>query len=249
MGIGRNEMKKMILAILLIVPLLLAGQTTPQSKPPTAPVTPPPSTSPSTAPAAEQVPSGAIDEEALEKRIEASINEEALEKRIEQHIDRIGNQINPSEWREAAFMALMIPILGIGLSALTLWLIYRGFQSRMQTRMNLHTQLLAKFSSGAEFTEFISSKGGQQFVESLWMPRENSRERIMRSMRTGIITAAAGIGMIFMMGFNSPAVIVLAIGVGFLVSAMVSRRMSEKMDLLQPKDTVSSIDSSTPQHD
>jgi hypothetical protein len=176
---------------------------------------------------------GEKDAEELHKALQSP----ELEKKIEEHIDRIGNQINPREWRGAATLALLIPLAGIGLSALTVWFIYRGFKSRMETRMNLHTQLLSKFSSGAEFTEFMSSKGGREFVENLGMSQDNPRATILRSNRYGIIASAAGLGFLIMGIVDGDGwqlgIILLAIGIGFIASSRHSLRMAERLGLMR----------------
>ena len=223
-------MRAAILAILLLLPLSARAQTStpPPATPSAAGATQPETRSPAI--------SIQIDDEEMGRRIEEALDDSELEEKIEQHIDRILGQIDPSDWRGPVALALLPPILGIALMTLVGWWVYRRSQARLQARMDLHTQLLGKFNSGAEFTEFISSKGGQQFVESLWTPREGGRERILRSTRIGIIASSVGLGF---MVFGTEGygwligVITLAVGIGYLVSSAVTYRMSEKLGLLR----------------
>lgn len=226
-------MRRIILAILLFAPLWLAAQTTPPAPAPAPSPTPPPAQ-----PGARGQVQGEIDEEAIEKAIEQSVDEKALERKIEQHIDRIAGQINPREWRTPAMLGILMSIIVslafFALVALLGWLFYRRSKERMQARMDLHTQLLAKFNSGQEFSSFLASDGGRQFVESLWTPKENVRDRIMRSIQWGIIATALGLGMVFIDG--EVGVIFLAIGIGYLISAATTWRLSKQMGLLEPKN-------------
>jgi hypothetical protein len=127
--------------------------------------------------------------------------------------------------------------------ALIAWVTYRRGQARMQLRTELHRQLLDKFTSGGEFAAFLNSSGGQRLLEDLWAQRVNAKERIIRSMRGGVVLTVLGIGALGLSIRNSgmvfPGVLVVALGAGFLISTAISYRLSKKLGLLQEQGSVS----------
>lgn len=183
-----------------------------------------------------------IDEEALEEQIEELIDEDAIEGQIEEHIDRIMGQVNPSDWWLHGVLALLTPFGFFALIALVIWLIYRNSQAKTRARMDFHTQLLGKFTSGSEFAAFLGSKGGQQLMEGLWTQQVNAKERILKAMGAGVVLTALGLGLLGLSwrtgGFAFPGVLLLALGVGFLISTGISYRLSKKWDLLRDKEPI-----------
>jgi hypothetical protein len=171
------------------------------------------------------------------ERLRQAIQDPELRRKIEEHIDRIGGQINPREWRGLGALALMIPLSGIGLSALIVWFIFRGFKSRMQARMDMHNALLAKFATGAEFTEFLASPGGKEYMERLsgGGPHQVHVEgRLGSSAWIGYVFTLMGAGMLLVRliqggGSLMGGVIMLAIGVGHLLSTRAAKQREERL--------------------
>jgi hypothetical protein len=144
-----------------------------------------------------------------------------------------GNEAN-------GILALLVPFAFFATIILIFWLLLRQRQSRTQARAEFHKQLLDKFSSGREFAEFLESKGSQRFLEELWSRSVGPRDRVLTAMRNGIVLAVLGLGMLAMSltrrGFVVPAVLVLALGVGFLISTAISYRLSKQWDPNQKLD-------------
>src|SRR5712691_3944796 len=119
-------------------------------------------------------------------------------------------------------LALLIPFAFFVAVVLIIWLLLRQRQARIQVRAEFHKQLLDKFSSGREFADFLESKGSQRFLEELWSQKMGPKEQILRSMRNGIVLAVFGFGMLALSwrtkGLLVPAVLILALGFGFLIS-------------------------------
>ena len=136
-------------------------------------------------------------------------------------------------------LGLISTILFFVTLALVVWLLYRRSQSRMQARMEFHQQVLSKFTSGQEFAEFLNSKGSQQLFEGISGGQVNLRERLLKHVRLGAIFAVLGLGLLALAivttddGYGFLAVLSLGLGIGFLISARVSYRLSEKMGLLR----------------
>jgi hypothetical protein len=125
--------------------------------------------------------------------------------------------------------ALFAVIFGI------VWLAYRNRQAKMHAQAEFHKQLLEKFGSGREFAEFLESKGSQRFLDAMWSQRSAGNDRILGTMRNGIVMTALGIGTLALSwatedGLRIPGVLVLALGAGFLISAAVSHRLSKRWE-------------------
>ena len=137
-------------------------------------------------------------------------------------------------------LALLVPFGAFALAFLILWLFLRYKQTRLQARADFHKQLLDKFTSGREFADFLESKGSQRFLQELWSQSIGPKDRILNAMRNGIVLAVLGLGLVGLSftrgGLLVPAVIVLALGFGFLISTAVSHRLSRKWDQDQKSD-------------
>ena len=136
---------------------------------------------------------------------------------------------------------VLIPVLStltfFAFIAFIPWLLYRRSQSRTQARSEFHRQLLDKFSSGGEFAAFLNSSGGQRLLEDLWSQRVAAKERVIRSMQSGVVLTVLGLGALGL-SMRTPAMlfpgtIILALGAGFLIATAVSYRLSKKLGLLQ----------------
>jgi len=131
-------------------------------------------------------------------------------------------------------LGILVPIALFAAVVLIIWLLLRQRQARTQVRAEFHKQLLDKFSSGREFAEFLESKGSQRFLEELWSQKMGPKEQILRSMRNGIVLAVFGFGMLALSwrtkGLLVPAVLILALGVGFLISTAITHRLSKQWE-------------------
>jgi hypothetical protein len=134
----------------------------------------------------------------------------------------------------AGTLALLVPFAFFAMVIVIFWLLMRQRQARMRARAEFHKQLLDKFSSGREFAEFLESKGSQRFLEELWSQNMGPKDRVLSAMRNGIVLAALGLGMLGLSlirrGYLVPAVISLALGIGYLISTAISRRLSKQWD-------------------
>jgi len=138
---------------------------------------------------------------------------------------------------EAGFtgvLAMLVPFAFFAVIFLIFWLAIRQKQARIQARTEFHKHLLDKFSSGREFSEFLESKGSQRFLDELWSQSSSTQERILSAMRNGIVLAALGLGMLGLAltkrGFLVPAVVALALGIGFLISMAISYHLSKQWE-------------------
>ena len=159
------------------------------------------------------------------------------------------SQMTPDQQFQIAMEALRSPaatgphvILGVlvpfALFAMVFgifWLRYRQRQAQIRAQADFHKQLLDKFGSGQEFAEFLDGKGSQRFLEELWSQRPGNNERVLGTMRNGVVLTTLGLGMLvlswtYLEQFRVFGVLALALGVGFLIAAAISHRLSRQWE-------------------
>jgi len=133
-----------------------------------------------------------------------------------------------------------------------------GFNGRkagasLRARAELQTKVLDRLGSGREVIEFSQTEGGKQFIEALSMenvegiPSKGSpTEKILAAVQKGVILTLLGLGFLLLAWryhredpgdfFTIIGVVGLSLGVGFLLSAGVSYRLSRSMGLLTTND-------------
>jgi len=120
--------------------------------------------------------------------------------------------------------------------------------SKLQTDMQ--NKLLERFSSNEEMLAFIQTPAGKKFLESASVPAEVGPRsinapigRILWSIQLGIITLVTGSGLEIaggrltdtdaITGFQVAGWLVIALGVGFILSAIGSYILSRRLGLLE----------------
>lgn len=125
-------------------------------------------------------------------------------------------------------LALLVPYALFAMILAIIWLSMKQKQARLQKRAEFHKQLLDKFSSGREFAEFLESKGSQRFLEELWSQGAQSNAPPLRG---GIVLTTLGLALCGLSwrerSLLTPGVILLALGVGCLISSAISYRLSK----------------------
>jgi len=146
---------------------------------------------------------------------------------------------------ESKDIAVMFVLLA--LFATIGWVIYLAAetakrQRRMKAQAELHGRLLDKFSSAREVGEFLQTPGGAQFVDSISSDREEPSSGILRSTHRGVILVILAVGCLFLRWYYRSSgenpllvigVILLCLGIGFLLSAAVSHRLSRTLGLTE----------------
>jgi len=112
--------------------------------------------------------------------------------------------------------------------------------AKLRHKSKLQSKVVEKFSSAQEFNDFLQSKEGDKFLNFLKFNGRAPREKILSSLSRGVILSAFGlslivIGQIFaeeMKYFNAFGIVIIALGVGFLVSTFISYKLSKKWGLI-----------------
>ena len=135
-------------------------------------------------------------------------------------------------------------VVCIALFATIGWVMYLVADSkkrheRLKAQSEVNGRLLDKFGSAREVIEFLQTPGGAQFVESVAAEREEPAAGILRSTHRGIILAVVAAGCLALAWHyryeENPllviGVVLLCLGIGFLISAAVSHRLTRTLGL------------------
>lgn len=120
-------------------------------------------------------------------------------------------------------LGLFAAVVGI------VWLRARVNQARLARQAETQQQLLAKFQSGRELAEFIETDDGKQFLGQF----ESDPHRMMLVvLGAGIVSSVLGLGFLVLMiwedGFLVPGIGTMALGVGLIAAAIISKKLSDQ---------------------
>lgn len=146
------------------------------------------------------------------------------------------------------------PILGVGAFLLAvLWVLRSLLESRRwnraaKTQAEIHTKLLDRFGSSQEMLAYMQTEAGKRFLESGTVTYESDSPRrtpqlltrILFSIQAGLVLFLLGVGLIWLrprIASGGEALLVLgtlalALGGGFVLSAVVSYVLSKRLGLL-----------------
>src|SRR5687768_15625887 len=138
---------------------------------------------------------------------------------------------------------------------------HRRWQRAMKAHNELTTKLIDRFASSEDLLAYIQSPQGKALTEGPMLPQAAPRamsaplSRIFWSLQSGIVLGALGGGLMVVAGrtddldvgpfLNGVGVVVLMIGLGFAVSAVVSYVLSQRLGLVQSLTRRYSGDTST----
>jgi hypothetical protein len=146
--------------------------------------------------------------------------------------------------------------LGFGMAiGVAVWLVrtvvdYRRWNRLAKVQTDVHTRILDRFTDNAELLAYMQSQPGKRFLESTPImldagPRSVGAPlgRILWSVQAGLVLAAAGTGIELVSGrFTEDAAqpmqvlgaLGIALGIGFILSALISFWISHKLGLIEP---------------
>jgi hypothetical protein len=129
-------------------------------------------------------------------------------------------------------------------------------QERARLRFELQARLVERFSSPAELQQFLESDGGRRLIESL-SPSRSPALRILLTIQAGIVLLVVGVALVFVAPAHGEAAggqnviaageITAALGLGLLVAAVVTRRLSRAWGL--EADAAVALESATSRAD
>ena len=159
-------------------------------------------------------------------------------------------------WEETMQGIFIFAIFSTMVGVLT-WLIRTLVEQRRWSRLSrvqteVHGKVLDRLTSNEDLLRYIETPAGRRFLESAPIPVDTaSRQvsapvgRILWSIQMGLVVAAAGIGLEWVSsGVDKDAaqplyalgVVALCVGIGFVLSAVVSFVISRRLKLFEPPE-------------
>lgn len=118
---------------------------------------------------------------------------------------------------------------------------WRRRRERLKVFTDFHSRLIDRMGSAKEFAEFLQTSGGQNFLDTLSVERGHPADRIARAVQVGIILTSVGLALFLATnrvateiegGYYVLSSIILALGIGFLLSAVSSYALARTFGLL-----------------
>jgi hypothetical protein len=154
-------------------------------------------------------------------------------------------------WKDAMTGVFVFVIFSAVAGALA-WLIKTVIDHRRWTRIlkiqtDAHTKLLDRFTSNEDLLAYMQTPAGRRFFESAPIPVESPRSlnapigRILWSAQVGTVLTLAGLGLELVAAraiedigqpLSAVGVVVIALGIGFCVSAFMAYVLSKRLGLI-----------------
>lgn len=126
-------------------------------------------------------------------------------------------------------------------AVLAVWFVMRSRNERARVNAEVQAKLIERFNSAPELVEFLQSQPGQKFLTGMdLVPRMLAREKIISGVRTSIIFATVGLGLLALCLY--PDIrnefllfcggMLMAISVGFLLATFASVKLGRSLGLL-----------------
>jgi hypothetical protein len=128
---------------------------------------------------------------------------------------------------------------------------YRRWVRQTRMQAEVHTKILDRMQSNEDLLSYIQTPAGRHFLEFTPISTESAPRaasaplsRILWSVQAGVVLAALGFGLRYAQSnvpeeivpaFTVLGVIVMALGIGAVVSAVVAYLLSARLGLLPPR--------------
>ena len=157
-------------------------------------------------------------------------------------------------WR-SMFDSFSVFVVFATVTGSLIWLIrtlvdWRRWSRLSRLQAETHSKLLDRFASNQELLAYIDTPAGRRFLESgpaltepTSRPLSAPVSRILWSVQAGVVLAVGGLGLLFVSRSVLPevaealwvfGVLALALGLGFVISAVVAYFISLRMGLFEP---------------
>ena len=149
-------------------------------------------------------------------------------------------------------MEALGPMIGsIGIMMVFAWMLKLGLDHRRRVQLmhhqyDLQTKLLEKFSSTEEMMTYLQGDAGERFLASATAEKADPRGKILGSIQTGLVLLAGGTAFMFLRhqiaeaeeGFVLMGTLGIALGVGFILSAVVAYVLSKSWGVINGGDSL-----------
>ena len=158
-------------------------------------------------------------------------------------------------WRDVISGAQIFAVFAVVTGTL-IWLVkmlvdHRRWLRLSKVQVEVHTKLLDRFSSNDDLMAYIQTPAGRKFLESAPIalePEAQARQmgapfgRILWSVQAGTVLLLSGLGLQLVgqrqqweeiaQPLSSMGILVVAVGIGFIISAAASYFLSRRLGLL-----------------
>jgi hypothetical protein len=154
-------------------------------------------------------------------------------------------------WRDA-MQGFAIFLTMTLIASVLIWLVktliqYRRWSRVSRVQAEVHNKLMDRFATNEELLTYIATPSGKRFLETAPLTIDSAQpaigapaSRILWSTQIGMVVMAGGIGLWFVSGnvqkdiaqpLSALGILGVAIGLGFIASAVVSFVLSRKLGL------------------
>jgi hypothetical protein len=150
----------------------------------------------------------------------------------------------------AAFIAFLV-ITGVVVWLIRMIVTSRRWNKLSRVQFDVHSKLLDRFTTNEDLLAYMQTPAGRRFLESapIRLPDEPRSmaapfTRILWSIQAGVVLVVTGIGLLYVSSdfasaepakfFMVIGVTTLALGAGFIISALAAYGVSRKLGLLDP---------------
>lgn len=144
---------------------------------------------------------------------------------------------------EPEMIGVLVPFGAFLMVVIIVWVASQEKQAKARYRAEVQKELIAKFGSGRELSEFLNSEGSRQLLGPLTTAKEETgqdpRRKTIDLITGGLICASIG-GAFFYVGiswgfpFTLVGLIMLGIGGSLLISAALTYYLTKKWALDKP---------------
>ena len=140
--------------------------------------------------------------------------------------------------------SIVISRVFTGMCAFWGWIVWVILEWRkMRHKSKLQEKIVDKFSTAQEFNDFLQSQEGNKFLNFLKFNGLAPRAKILSSLSKGIIFSLFGVSLIIvgqifteeMKYLNAFGIVIIALGVGFIISTFISYKLSKKWGVIDEK--------------
>ena len=151
----------------------------------------------------------------------------------------------------------LVPVVALimvfGGAVAIFWVVFSTIRRLKVARVQaeVHSKLIDKVGSTQEFLTYLGTEAGKQLVASIGIEQasRNPYNRILASVQAGVIIVCVSVALLII-GVNFPDVaegfkilggLGLALGIGFLISAGLSYRLSKSFGLFDREHSVEKL--------
>jgi hypothetical protein len=139
-------------------------------------------------------------------------------------------------------VGMLVPISFFVLIGVLVWIGARHRLKVATLQANMVARVVDKLATNQASIAFLESEAGKQLLEAVTTKRSsaNPYNRILGAVRAGVIFSMLGLGLLVFhdqtgiqhYGPFALGIMILALGVGFLIAAWLSHRLSKSWGLL-----------------